>query len=116
MTGVLAYNDLIAIGLLRAAQAAGLNIPQDLSIVGFDDIYGADLTNPPLTTIKVPLFTMGLLAANRILDLLQRQGTSAPDDTGDDRELSLTTSLVIRQSTASPDRFTWRDLTRTLNA
>ena len=45
---------------------ASLNIPQDLSIVGFDDIYGADLTNPPLTTIKVPLFTMGLLAANRM--------------------------------------------------
>jgi LacI family transcriptional regulator len=66
VSALVAYNDLIAIGLLREAQAAGLRVPGDLSIVGFDDIFGAELVTPGLSTIRVPLGALGE-AAIRVL-------------------------------------------------
>jgi LacI family transcriptional regulator len=77
VTAVLAYNDLMAIGLLRAAQERGLTVPGRLSVVGFDDIFGSDFTSPPLSTIRIPLGLMGLLAVRRILDLI---GEGTHDD------------------------------------
>jgi LacI family transcriptional regulator len=70
-TAVVAYNDVMAIGLLRAAQQQGLDIPAELSIVGFDDVFGSDFTSPPLTTVRMPLMVLGELAVRRLLDMLQ---------------------------------------------
>ncbi|WP_020076502.1 LacI family DNA-binding transcriptional regulator [Cryocola sp. 340MFSha3.1] len=66
VTAVFAYNDLIALGLLRAARDRALDIPRELSIVGFDDIFGADLPTPALSTIKSPLREVGEAAIHRL--------------------------------------------------
>ena len=58
-TAIFGANDLIAVGALRAARAAGLRVPGDLSVVGFNDIRQAELLEPPLTTVRVPMYDMG---------------------------------------------------------
>jgi len=90
-TAVLAINDSMAIGAMRAAQALGLRVPQDLAIVGFDDISWAELATPPLTTVRIFKEEMGALAARRLLDLLT-QGESVPVRT------VVSTQLVVRSS------------------
>ncbi len=69
-TGVFCYNDMTAIGLLRAARVSGLSIPEELSIVGFDDIPFASYVNPPLTTIAQPISQMGWQAVKMVLALI----------------------------------------------
>jgi LacI family transcriptional regulator len=91
-TAVLAYNDLMAIGILRGASDAGVSIPRDLSIVGFDDIFGSDFTSPPITTIRTPLGSLGDQAAHRLIARL--------DDDGNGRPAQITTEFVPRGSTA----------------
>lgn len=91
-TAVVAYNDLMAIGLLRAAQERGLAVPGRLSIIGFDDIFGSDFTSPPLTTIRTPLGLLGEYAARRALELVTGGGSAAPAE-------PLPTELVVRGST-----------------
>ncbi|PRX96557.1 LacI family transcriptional regulator [Allonocardiopsis opalescens] len=91
-SAVLAYNDLMAIGLLQACQGAGITVPDDLSIIGFDDIFGSDFTSPPITTIRTPLGRLGEEAARRLIASLD------DDDTGS--AVDLTTEFVIRNSTA----------------
>lgn len=88
-TAVMTYNDLLAIGLLQELQAGGLVIPDDISIVGFDDIFGADFTTPPLTTVSSPLGRCGAAAASRLLDMLS--GGAAQDET-----VQVETELVLR--------------------
>ena len=88
---VFAYNDLMAMGLIRAAVAAGVSIPDDLSVVGFDDIFGADLITPSLTTIRSPLAEAGDLAIRSVI-AASKNIPSAPTR-------SLQTALVVRQST-----------------
>ena len=99
VTAVVAYNDLMAIGLLRAATEAGIRIPEDLSIVGFDDIFGSDFTSPPLTTIRTPLDLVGELAVHRALDLVD----SGKED-GSSPEPPIVTELVVRGSTGPARR------------
>ncbi|SHX12174.1 LacI family transcriptional regulator [Mycobacteroides abscessus subsp. abscessus] len=65
-SAVLAYNDIMAIGLLTAARGARLSVPGDLSITGIDDIFGSDFTAPPLTTIAAPLEDMGAAAIRHV--------------------------------------------------
>lgn len=65
-SAVIAYNDIMAIGLLTAARDAGLGIPEDFSIAGIDDIFGSDFTCPPLTTIAAPLDDMGAAAIRHV--------------------------------------------------
>lgn len=91
VTAILSYNDLMAIGLMRACQAAGVSIPGDLSIIGFDDIFGADLTSPALTTIRSPLSDAGEAAVRLLLTDADRHETEP-------RIATLQTSLVIRES------------------
>ncbi|PPH47401.1 LacI family transcriptional regulator [Rathayibacter sp. AY1C9] len=86
---VIAYNDLVAIGLMRAAQESGVAIPEQLSIIGFDDIFGSDFTSPPLSTISAPLGRMGERAVRRVL------GDEEPPERADD----LPTEFVPRAST-----------------
>ena len=91
-TAVLTYNDLLAIGLMQELQAAGMSVPDQISIVGFDDIFGADFTTPPLTTVRSPLGECGSGAATLLLDLLQVQ-SGEPAAT-----LRVETELVLRGS------------------
>ena len=91
-TAVLTYNDLLAIGLMQELQAAGVQVPDQISIVGFDDIFGADFTTPPLTTVRSPLGECGSGAATILLDHLAGAG----DETG--ATLSVETELVLRGS------------------
>ena len=66
-----ADNDLIAIGAMKALTEAGYRIPEDISIVGFDDLPSCEFISPPLTTIMVPKFFMGETAADRIIQLIE---------------------------------------------
>lgn len=90
-TAVLTYNDLLAIGLMQELQAGGMAVPDQLSIVGFDDIFGANFTTPPLTTVRSPLGECGARATTRLLALLQ--GSSDPAEAAE-----VETELVLRGS------------------
>ncbi len=90
-TAVMAYNDIMAIGLLRAAGAYGLAVPDELSIIGFDDVFGADFTAPPLTTVRMPLLSLGALAVRRLLSLVD-------DDLEQPRVEPPASQLMIRGS------------------
>jgi LacI family transcriptional regulator len=70
LTAVCAANDSMAIGAIRAARSVGRNVPDDLSVVGFDDIDWAELNDPPLTTIQIPKLQMGKEAASRLIALI----------------------------------------------
>src|ERR1700716_1933908 len=70
-TALFAYNDISALGAIRAFQEAGLRVPQDISVVGFDDIQGAAYSNPTLTTVPQPLSDMGRLAAQILLERIE---------------------------------------------
>ncbi|MEO3925439.1 LacI family DNA-binding transcriptional regulator [Micromonosporaceae bacterium B7E4] len=117
-TAVLAYNDLMAIGLMEGLDSLGLRVPQDISVVGIDDIALSRLTRPKLTTVATPTAAAGRTAVDM---LLQHDGSSSAragrgggrTSTADDRrttaQVSLQTELVIRDSTgvgpaASADR------------
>jgi LacI family transcriptional regulator len=93
-TALFAFNDISAIGAIRALEEMGLRVPQDVSVLGFDDIYAAAFHNPALTTIRQPLFEMGSLAASTLLDALNR--THA--ETGP-AILNVEPTLIVRQST-----------------
>ncbi len=97
-TALFAFNDISAIGAIRALQEAGLRVPEDVSVLGFDDIYAAAFHNPALTTIRQPLFEMGSLAAKT---LLERVAKNQPDDGAKIPEtLTVEPKLIVRQSTA----------------
>ena len=93
-TALFAFNDISAIGAIRALEEMGLRVPQDVSVLGFDDIYAAAFHNPALTTIRQPLFEMGSLAASTLLDALNR----APAENGP-AILNVEPTLIVRQST-----------------
>jgi DNA-binding LacI/PurR family transcriptional regulator len=93
-TAVFAFNDISAIGAIRALEEAGLHVPQDVSVLGFDDIYAAAFYNPALTTIRQPLYEMGKLAAKTVLDGLKKLDTSIP------KILNVEPTLIVRNSTA----------------
>lgn len=94
-TAVFAGNDLQALGVYEAARELGLRIPEDLSVVGFDDLPITRWIGPPLTTVRQPLIEMAETAARLVLDLGRgRQPATTRVD--------LATSLVVRSSTAPP--------------
>jgi LacI family transcriptional regulator len=95
-TAVFASNDLMAIGAICAAAEAGLHVPRDLSIIGFDDIALAAYSNPPLTTIAQPKHQTGELAARMLMQRI------AEPDRPLQREI-LRPSLMPRRSTARPE-------------
>ena len=97
-TAVLAYNDLVAIGLIRTLTARGVRIPGDVSVIGFDNIFAAELVTPALTTVAAPLRLMGRTAVQGLLPLIRG---AAPTVTG---PVSLPCRLVVRASTAQRSR------------
>jgi DNA-binding LacI/PurR family transcriptional regulator len=94
-TALVCYNDVSAIGAIRAMMDHGLRVPHDISVVGFDDIQGAAFHNPSLTTIRQPLTQMGVVAARILLQRIRGQA-SFPD------MVPIIPELVIRESTAAP--------------
>lgn len=93
-TAIFAYNDFNAIGALRAAYECGLRVPDDLAIVGFDDIPGAAFTLPALTTIRQPKLEMGQRAAELLLDLIAGQGAASSPP-------PLEVELIVRESSGA---------------
>jgi LacI family transcriptional regulator len=106
VTGIVAYNDALAAGILQAAIAAGIPVPGDLSLVGVDDLPWVSLLSPPLTTIRLPLREMGEAAAELLLQAVEAAQSA---DTGG-REARgaapasriLDVSLEVRGSTGLP--------------
>jgi LacI family transcriptional regulator len=96
-TAVMCSNDMTAIGGLHKLYRAGLRVPDDLSVIGFDDIHIAQVTIPPLTTIQMSRFDLARTAVNALR--LQVEG---PSDSAHKREYNIATELVIRESTGSP--------------
>lgn len=100
VTAVLAYNDLTAIGLLRGLHAAGRRVPDDVSVVGFDDIEMAAWTDPPLTTVRQPIPELGRWAVARLITTLR---AGAELGSGAERA-TLAPTLVVRGSTGPARR------------
>jgi DNA-binding LacI/PurR family transcriptional regulator len=93
-TAVCCYNDMTALGALQAIHSRGLRVPEDISVTGFDDLFFASYTQPPLTTVRQPMSRMGELAMESLLRLMSGEkmvGTIRVDP-----------ELVVRKSTNSP--------------
>jgi len=95
-TALIAFNDISAIGAMRAFCDAGLRVPEDISVVGFDDIQGAAYLTPRLTTVRQPLHHMGEIAA----ELLLTRISNGADHRA--RQVSVAPELVVRESTCAP--------------
>ena len=99
-TAVLAYNDLMALGILSRLRSRGVRVPEDMSVVGIDDINAATLVSPALTTVQAPLRRVGRTAVNLLVD-------SFGEGTGARPAEQLPVQLIVRESTSvpSPERF-----------
>jgi LacI family transcriptional regulator len=93
-TALFAYNDISAIGAIRALQEQGLRVPQDVSVMGFDDIPGAAFHTPSLTTVRQPLTRMGEVAAESLLERIEGK-KEYPS------EIAIEPELVVRESTTT---------------
>jgi DNA-binding LacI/PurR family transcriptional regulator len=93
-TAVFCYNDMSALGAMCAIASHGLNVPGDISIVGFDDLFVARYCSPPLTTVRQPMREMGRLALENLLKIL--------DGSGPQPNIKVPGELVLRHSTAPP--------------
>jgi LacI family transcriptional regulator len=94
-TAVVASNDLIALGALSAIREAGLRCPEDISLVGFDNLEISEFTHPPLTTVAQPGYQMGAKGVDLLLKRLK-----VPDEKSE--ELVLMPELKVRQSVSTP--------------
>jgi LacI family transcriptional regulator len=94
-TAVVAANDLIALGVIEAAEEAGLRCPEDLSVVGFNDMPFVDRFRPALTTIRIPEYDIGRRAAAMLLARIEQP--DAPPET-----VLIAPELVVRASTGPP--------------
>lgn len=105
-TGVLAYNDLVAIGFILRLKELGFEVPGDVSVIGFDDIRDAELVQPPLTTIASPLRSLGSAAVNHLLktSVLPHQRTH--------NSVVLPARVVLRQSTGPVRMREWHRVAR----
>jgi DNA-binding LacI/PurR family transcriptional regulator len=95
-TALFAFNDISALGAIRALREAGRRIPEDVSVIGFDDIQSAAYQNPGLTTIRQPLREMGMTAAETLV-----QRISAPKNAEYPKSIVVEPGLIVRGSTAT---------------
>jgi DNA-binding LacI/PurR family transcriptional regulator len=100
-TALFAYNDCSAIAAIRVFQDAGLRVPEDISVVGFDDIQASAYMSPSLTTVRQPLEKMGEIAASTILDRVENRGEYVP-------EIAIEPEFVVRQSTGKAPAQRWK--------
>lgn len=98
--GVFAANDQMAIGALRALDAAGMKVPDDVKIVGYDNTFVSSMVNPSLTTISVPGYEMGTVAAQLLLDRMARPELPV-------HRVLLEYELLIRRSTVASAKTSW---------
>ena len=91
LTAICAVNDATAVGAIRALKEVGRKVPDDVALTGFDDIYWAELNDPPLTTVRLFLEEMGHVAAKRMIELIEGE-CQVP------MRASLATELIVRQS------------------
>jgi LacI family transcriptional regulator len=94
-TAIFAFSDMIAIGAMRAARSRGIGIPDELSIVGFDDSAYAPVVHPALTTVRQPLAEMGATAVDLLVRLMRNEAV-------DTLHLEPFTRLVVRETTSTP--------------
>jgi DNA-binding LacI/PurR family transcriptional regulator len=97
-TAMFAFSDRYAFGAIRAAVEKGLAIPQDLAVVGFDNIIAAEYYNPPLTTVEQPMLEMGRIAADMLMDAIEgtlEEGRSS---------VILDPKLIVRESCGADSR------------
>ena len=99
-TALVCYNDVAAIGAIRAFRDHGIRVPEDVSVVGFDDILGAAYHNPSLTTIRQPLRSMGSSAARILLERMRGKNDHASP-------VTVLPELIIRESTMPPNPKPW---------
>jgi DNA-binding LacI/PurR family transcriptional regulator len=92
------FNDISAMGAIRALRESGLRVPEDVSVVGFDDIQSAAYQNPGLTTVRQPLREMGRTAAEILLRRIRRPGLDLHD------RYTVEPELIVRETTCPADR------------
>ncbi|MDH7488744.1 MAG: LacI family DNA-binding transcriptional regulator [Anaerolineae bacterium] len=95
-TAIFCYNDMTAIGTIRALKKAGIRVPDDVSVVGYDDIPIVEYLDPPLTTIRQRKYDMGCMAMDMLLRLL--------NGAADVQDVTIEPTLVVRESTSAPRR------------
>jgi DNA-binding LacI/PurR family transcriptional regulator len=93
-TAVFCYNDMTALGVLRAIHMRGLRVPSDISVIGFDDLFFASYTQPRLTTVRQPMRQMGRMALESLLHLMSGEQSA--------QSIDVPAELIIRESTAAP--------------
>jgi DNA-binding LacI/PurR family transcriptional regulator len=103
-TAAFCYNDMTAVGLMKAARQAGLSIPQNLAVVGFDDIPFASFVDPPLTTVAQPKRKMGQRAMEMVLALIARESSN----NGQTSNIVVRGDLVVRESSSTMMRPTMK--------
>lgn len=91
-TAVCCYNDMTVLGAMRSIRIHGLRIPEDISIAGFDDLFVASYTDPPLTTVRQPMRRMGQLATENLIKLMSGQKSVV--------KIKIKAELIVRESTA----------------
>ena len=90
-TAVCCYNDMTALGAMRAIRARGLRVPEDVSVTGFDDLFFAEYLEPPLTTVRQPMRRMGEMAMENLLKLMAGEDSVA--------QIKVEAELIVRSST-----------------
>ena len=96
-TALFAFNDISAMGAIRALREKGFRVPKDVSVIGFDDIQSAAFQNPALTTVRQPLHQMGKIAAETLLRRIARPGVVS-----NTRQVMVEPEFVVRESSAPP--------------
>ncbi|MDR3750987.1 MAG: LacI family DNA-binding transcriptional regulator [Terracidiphilus sp.] len=91
-TAVCCYNDMSALGAMRSIYMHGLRVPEDISVAGFDDLFVASYTQPPLTTVRQPMRRMGKLAMENLLKLMSGEESEV--------KIKVEAELIVRESTA----------------
>ena len=91
-TAVCCYNDMSALGAMRSIRMHGLRVPEDISVSGFDDLFVASYTDPPLTTVRQPMRLMGKLAMENLINLMSGQDSVV--------RIKISAELIVRASTA----------------